>query len=397
MAIRWSRVLGGSLVGIVLVASACGDDDGDDGTSATTGAQPAATTAAAPVATTAASEPTGTTAAPVATTAAAVATTAAGEPGTTAAPAEGFTIGYVVAGDRNDGGFYQGQVDAVQSATDELGLDLIVVDKVNPGAAQEAFENLARQGPDLIIAGGSELTDGFIPVSQSPEFADDITFLLVAGFPPDADSFATVGANENEAHFMGGVAAALLLDRTGGNRACVVAGPDLPFVRNMEENMTAGLKHQAPDKEMSVTFTGDFEDAALATEALQAQINQGCEVFYPYLGGALPAAVDAANQAGIMVSATSVDLCSTGGFAMGILYNPALFLPTVIEGFSNGEIVEGEQFALYGVGDSETLGLSDPNQGVGAVICDATPEEQQVLDDVRAKIASGEIEVGAAG
>jgi hypothetical protein len=82
---------------------------------------------------------------------------------------------------------------------------------------------------------------------------------------------------------------------------------------------------------------------------------------------------------------------------MGILYNPALFLPTVIEGFSNGDIVEGEQFALYGVGDAETLGLSDPNQGVGAVICDATPEEQQVLDDVRAKIASGEIEVGAAG
>jgi basic membrane protein A and related proteins len=389
MTTRWRRALGVSLVATVLVASACGDDD-DDGTTATTGAQPAATTAAAPVSTVAATEPT-------ATTAAVDATTAASEPGTTAAPAEGFTIGYVVAGDRNDRGFYQGQVEAVEAATDELGLDLIVVDKVNPGAAQEAFENLARQGPDLIIAGGSELTDGFIPVSQSPEFADDITFLLVAGFPPDQDSYATVGANENEAHFMGGVAAALLLERTGGNRACVVAGPDLPFVRNMEENMKAGLAYQAPDKEMSVTFTGDFEDAALATEALQAQINQGCEVFYPYLGGALPAAVDAANQAGIMVSATSVDLCSTGGFAMGILYNPALFLPTVIEAFSNDEIVEGEQFALYGVGDAETLGLSDPNQGVGAVICDATPEEQQVLDDVRAKIASGEIEVGAAG
>jgi basic membrane protein A len=382
MANRWSRARGALLVATALVASGCGNDDDDD--------EATATTRAAPVATTATSEPAGTSAAPVA-------TPAASEPGTTAAPTEGFTIGYVVAGDRNDGGFYQGQVEAVQAATDQLGLDLIVVDKVNPGSAQEAFENLARQGPDLIIAGGSELTDGFIPVSQSPEFADDITFLLVAGFPPDAGSYSTVGANENEAHFMGGVAAALLLERTSGNRACVVAGPDLPFVRNMEDNMTAGLAHQAPDKEMSVTFTGDFEDAALATEALQAQINQGCEVFYPYLGGALPAAVDAANRAGIMVSATSVDLCATGGFAMGILYNPALFLPTVIEAFSNGEIVEGEQFALYGVGDAETLGLSDPNQGVGAVICDVTPEEQQVLDEVRAEIVGGEIEVGAAG
>jgi basic membrane protein A len=175
----------------------------------------------------------------------------------------------------------------------------------------------------------------------------------------------------------------------------VVAGPDLPFVRNMEANMTAGLEHVAPDKEMSVTFTGDFEDAALATEALEAQINQGCEVFYPYLGGALPAAVEAAMAAEIMVSATSVNLCDAG-FAMGILYNPALFLPTVIEAFSDGEIVEGEQFALYGVGDAETLGLDDPNDGVGAVICDATPEEQATLDEVRGMIVGGEIEVGAA-
>jgi basic membrane protein A len=370
-----------TLAAVGLLAAGCGDDDdtGDAGDAA-------ATTAAGASDTTAATEAT-----------AATDTTGGGETGTTAAGAgETFTFGYVVAGDRNDGGFYQGQVDAVESAAEELGLEVIVVDKVNPGAAQEAFENLARQGPDLIIGGGSELADGFIPTSQSPEFADDITFLLVAGFPPDGDSYATVGANENEAHFMGGVATGLLLDRTGGSRGCVVAGPDLPFVRNMEANMTAGLEHVAPDKEMSVTFTGDFEDAALATEALEAQINQGCEVFYPYLGGALPAAVEAATSAGIAVSATSVNLCDAGGFAMGILYNPALFLPTVIEAFSNGEIVEGEQFALYGVGDAETLGLDDPNDGVGAVICDATPEEQATLDEVREMIAGGEIEVGAA-
>ena len=79
-----------------------------------------------------------------------------------------LTIGYVVAGDRADGGFYQGQVESVEQIASERGYTTIVVDKVNPGAAREFFENLARQGVDLIIAGGSELRDGFIPVSEDP-------------------------------------------------------------------------------------------------------------------------------------------------------------------------------------------------------------------------------------
>jgi len=308
-----------------------------------------------------------------------------------------LTIGYVVAGDRNDGGFYEGQVNSVTETADAQDIETIVVDRVNPGAAQEAFENLCRQGPDVIIGGGSELADGFIPVSLSPE-CEDITFVLVAGFPPPEDSFATVGANENEAHYMGGYAAGLFLEQTDGDVACVVGGPDLPFVRSMEANMTAGLQAAAPDKEMLVTLTGDFEDAALATEALTALIDRGCSVFYPYLGGALPTAVETAAEAGISVMSTSVDLCGAEPFiSESILYNPALYLPTVIEAIENDEIVEGEQFALYGVGDNEELGIDDPNDGVGAKLCDATPEQQEQLDQVREDIINGEIETGQAG
>ncbi len=91
------------------------------------------------------------------------------------------TIGYVVAGDRNDGGFYQGQVESVTKTGKKLGYKVIVVDKVNPGAAQEAFQNLCRQAPKLIIGGGSELTDGFVPVAESPE-CSKISWVLVAGF-----------------------------------------------------------------------------------------------------------------------------------------------------------------------------------------------------------------------
>jgi len=304
-----------------------------------------------------------------------------------------LTIGYVVAGDRNDGGFYQGQVESVEAISAESGYETIVVDKVNPGAAREAFENLARQGVDLIIGGGSELRDGFIPVSEDPTFSD-INFFLVAGFPPTSDGYATAAANENQAHFMGGVAYGLLLERTGGTVGCVVAGPELDFVKNMEASMRAGLAHvqeaygMAAGAEIPVTFTGSFEDAALAQEAATALFGQGCEVVYPYLGGALIAVVNTALESGVGVVSTSVDLCDANLFpvAMAITYNPALFLPSVIGSFAAGELEEGKQLAVYGVGS----GL-----GVGSRICDASGDEQAVLDEVRAALADGDIDVNA--
>lgn len=305
-----------------------------------------------------------------------------------------ITIGHVVAGDRNDGGFYQGQVEAVVAFAEANGHASIVVDQVNPGAAREAFENLARQGVDLIIGGGSELRDGFIPVSEDPTFSD-INFILVAGFPPTSDGYATAAASENEAHFMGGVAAGLLLERTGGTTACITAGPELDFVKNMAASMNAGLAHlqdaygQAAGAEMLVTYTGDFEDAALAQEAATAQLNQGCEVIYPYLGGALPVVWGTAAEAGVGVMATSMDLCGIPDLpfmTMSIMYNPALYLGEIISSYLSGGLNEGELLAIYGVG-SDT--------GVGAAICDASAGEQSILDEVRAAISGGEIDVNA--
>lgn len=359
---RRVRIIGLAVAATFVIASCGSDDDATDTTAAATE---------------------GTEAAAATTEAATEGTEAATDTTEEATTEEIGVIGYVVAGDRNDGGFYQGQVDAVEAAAAESGFEVIVVDQVNPGASREAFENLARQSPDLIIAGGSELGDGMVPVSEAPEFAD-ITFLMVTGAPPQGSTYATVGANENEAHYVGGVATGLLLQRSEASTACIVAGPELPFVQDMAKSMQAGLASVAPDAELLVTYTGDFEDAALAQEAVTAQINQGCQVVYPYLGGALTAVLTAGQEAGIDLTSTSVDRCGdpTIDFAMSITYNPALYLNEAIAAFGAGEIVEGEQWALFGVNDGV---------GVGANICDVTDEEQAVIDEAVAGIGSGEI------
>ncbi len=294
------------------------------------------------------------------------------------------TIAYAVAGDRNDGGYYQGQVDAIEAAAEAAGYDVVVVDKVNPSAAQETFENLARQAPSLIIAGGSELSGGMIPVSESPEFAD-IDFLVVTAAPPSTDTYATVGANEKHAHLMGGIASALVLQRTGATKACIVAGPELPFVQSAEAAMREGLALVDESFELMVTYTGSFEDAALAQEAASSLAANGCSLMYPYLGGAVTAAVKASNDAGVPATATSIDRCgdTSADFAASILYNPSLYLEQVIKAYAAGEMTEGESLGVFGAGDGV---------GIGAVVCDATPEEQATLDDFSEQLAAGELD-----
>jgi basic membrane protein A len=299
-----------------------------------------------------------------------------------------------VAGDRNDGGYYQGQVEAVVAHAEANGWTAIVVDKLQPGSGREVIENLVRQGADLIIAGGAEMSDGMAETAAEPAFSD-VNYLLVTGAPPTSDFIATAAADENQAHFMGGVAAGLLLDRSGGASACITGGPELPFVLQMEKSMSAGLEHaqekygKALGAELLVTFTGSFEDAALAVEAATAQFNQGCELIYPYLGGAMPAVWGAAAEAGAGVVGTSMDLCGIPGLeftVMSINYNPMYYLHSIIDSFVAGEFEEGKQLALYGVG----AGI-----GVGANLCDATDDEQQILDEVRAALADGSIDIRA--
>ncbi len=313
------------------------------------------------------------------------------------------TIGYVVAGDRNDGGFYQGQVESVTKTGKKLGYKVIVVDKVNPGAAQEAFQNLCRQAPKLIIGGGSELTDGFVPVAESPE-CSKISWVLVAGFPPTSKSYATVGANENQAHYMGGVAAGLLLQQNGGS-AGVCRWRTRSALRAVDGGQHEGGSRLGRARQADA---GDAHRRLRGRGARDGGAHRpdrgGCTVFYPYLGGALPAANDLATRSGIGVISTSVNLCGVpkdqiGGWNIveSILYNPALYLPTVLKQFSAGKIKMGKQFALYGVGASKKLGFTNPNDGPGAVVCNATADQQKKLDEVRSGITSGKIKVENVG
>lgn len=294
------------------------------------------------------------------------------------------TIGYALSGPANDGGYYQDQAQEIMRLGKQRGIKVIVVQNADPNSAA-VFEDLARQGAQVVIADGSEFTPAMLTFSKNSAFSSTLP-LMISGDPPVAPTYATAGGNELQAHFMGGVAAGLLLQQHGKTGACDVAGPNIAFVKNAAAAMQQGLRYVNPNYQFHVTFTGDFNNTALAASASKALIAQGCYVLYPYLGGAIPAALNEVTKAHVLGVATSFNRCGTAPIAMSILYNPSFYLPSVVQALEKGQIHRGQHWRLFSVGS---------NVGIGALICNPTAHETQVLNQVRQKLATNQINVPA--
>lgn len=290
-------------------------------------------------------------------------------------------IGIASPGDTNDGGFYQSFVDGARSVADEFGWTVIVSDFINPVDAETALADLARQNLDFLAVGATELQDGIDAISCEEEF-EHIAFYLNGTLTDAHPCYGQSSDDYFEIHWLLGVAVAQLLERSGATTAGFIGGPELAFVVVAAKSMEAGMKSIDPDFELVVTYTGDFNDAALGIEAARAMIDQDIGVIHTFLGGAMfPTGGFIAESGGAAISA-SANTCFPGSpFAGASLFPPGAYLAANLRDFNEGNFREGV-IRPFKVG-------IDPE--VGAILCDPTPEEQATIDEVVALMGSGEL------
>ncbi len=297
---------------------------------------------------------------------------------------------FIIAGDKSDGGYYQGQVEALQKATKQYGANLIVVDKVPVPQAKTAFQSAAARNPSLII-GDLSLIDGFQAVCQQQQQQGSTSTGWVgeAPFPPTCKLASDVYMDNSQAHFLAGCSVGEYLKTSGkpNGTLATIAGPQLDFVKTDNDALKQGLKYCDPQANFRIVFTGDFDNAALATQATKAQIAQGANVIYPYLAGGLLPSMEAAKSANIPVLSNSLNGClapPSAGFKFigSILNNPAAFWPNVIARYANGKLAPGSS-TIYHV----------DWPGLGANICHATPAETKALSAARAALLSGKVTI----
>lgn len=386
---RISRVLV-VLAATSIVAAACGSDKKASSTTAAP-ATAAPTTAAA-----ATTEAPATTAASATTEAAA--TTEA--PATTAAAAavdldtnhDGKVVfGIAAAGPANDGAYYQAVVDAAKQLSKDNGFaDPIVVDNIQAADAETAIGDLAQQGVDVMIIGASEIAE---PLPGLIDKYPDIFWYCNcgAGFPANP-GLAQSTDNGAQIAYTAGYATGIKLKEKGGdaNSTVFIGCCDLGFEKQSYNAYQLGLQAVDPSYTMTYVQSGafpyDFDNTANATAALQTAIDQGVDAVYPYLGGAHRPVVQAANAAGLItMSAGSSKVCDPGEelhYDIAVKFDGGDYVKAVMKLIIAGKFKEGDtkQF-LVGV---------DPEPG--AVICNATADEQAQMDAVYKEIADGKLD-----
>jgi basic membrane protein A len=394
---RYRHLVAGAAV-LALFVAACGDDDDDAGGDAATAEDTA--TEEAPPETTAASEtvPAQATDAP-GTTSAATDAPSTEAPATTAPAVEAadidtngdgqVVIGIAAAGPADDGAYYQAVVDAAETISAENGFeDPVVVDNIQAADAATAIGDLAQQGVDVIIVGASEIAE---PLPQLIQEYPDIFWYCNcgAGFPEDP-GLAQSTDNGGEISYTAGYATGLKLQQAGGDSVVFIGCCELGFEKQAYMAFELGLQAVDPSYTLTYVPTGDFpfdfDNTANATAALQTAIDNGADAVYPYLGGAHRPVVQAANEADpplITMSAGSSKVCEPTeelDYDIAVKFDGGDYLNAVMQDIVAGTLQEG-QTKNFKVG-------VDPEPG--AVICDATAEEQSAMDEVYRQIAEGE-------
>ncbi len=378
-----------AVAAFALVVAACGSDDSSSDSSTPATDAPAASDA-----------PADTTADTTADTAATddtmtddttVVTDAAGGSVDLDANGDGeVRIGIAAAGPRDDGAYYQAVVDAAESFSAENGFgDVIVVDNIQAADAATELENLAQQPVDILIVGASEIAE---PMPDLAEKYSDIFWYCNcgAGFP-ESEFYLQSQDNGAGIAYTAGVATGLKLQETGGDSVTMIGCCDLGFEIQHYESYQLGLAAVDPSFTFTYVPSGDFpydfDNIQNATAAYENAVAEGADAIYPYLGGAHEPVVQLANEGGqIVLSAGASDVCTREGdlhWDIAVRFDGGDYVREIFPQILAGTAKEGD-IIIYSPGEEPDV--------AGAVICDATPEQQAAMDDAYALVASGDLD-----
>jgi basic membrane protein A and related proteins len=353
---RWLRLLA-VLLGLTMLAAACGDDD-DPGTGGDDGATDEATDDGAD-------------------------------------DEDALRIGLVYdIGGRGDQSFNDAAYAGLSQAQDELGVE---IQDLEPSAGgedrEELLRTLAEDGYDMIIGVGFAFAEAMGSVTSD---FPDTTFAIVDDASVEAPNLTSLVFAEEQGSFLVGAAAALTSE-TG--QLGFIGGVEVDLIKKFEAGFVAGATHADPAATVDVKYISQppdfsgFNDPAKGKEIALGQYSGGADVVYHAAGGSGGGLFEAALETGD-VWAIGVDSdqyltaeeAVQGTILTSMLKRVDVAVFEAIKAFSEGSLEPGAQ----------TFDLS--NDGVGYATSGDFLSEEIItqLEELKTQIVDGEIEVPTA-
>ncbi|GAA3955316.1 hypothetical protein GCM10023085_42470 [Actinomadura viridis] len=295
-------------------------------------------------------------------------------------------IGVLSPGDINDNGYYQSFVDGADAFAKSKGWTVIKRGSVPVSEALSAARALCQQKVDMVALGASELKDA-IPASEEAVCAKTAWYVPTSGNIQQTPKIMLSTDKADQSILTAGYAAGVMMKERGATKAAFVTGMEADFTLAAARAFKAGVRSVVPNATVTTTYAGDQNDAAKAKEAVQAQMDQGAQVVYPYLGGSTDAATALANTKNLITLTPGTDRCASTSpkFDISVLFSPGDYFTEALKQFADGKLAMGVEKVW-------TIG-KDPYPTVK--FCDGNAERQKQVTAYMQDIASGKIDAAA--
>lgn len=280
----------------------------------------------------------------------------------------------------NDGSFNTSAWVGLQKAQEDLGIQVSYLESHTDADYKPNIENYVDEDYDMIICIGYALADALkeeAAANPDKKFAivDDATLA-------DAPNVTSLMFEQAQASYLVGYVAG---KTTKSNTVGIVLGMSTDLMNQFGYGYTAGVLDANPDAKVLQNNANSFSDTAAGKTAANNMVAQGADVIFHAAGGTGLGVIDGAKEAGIWAIGVDSDQSAIA---------PETILTSAMKRVDNA-VYDVAKATVDGTLTAGVKTYSLADEGVDlAPTTDNLPEELLTeVQDVKAKIVAGEIEV----
>jgi basic membrane protein A and related proteins len=287
-------------------------------------------------------------------------------------------------GGLNDRSFNQLANEGLEKAKSELGVEGQALTSKSNADYVPNLSRLAQQQYDLVIGVGFLMAESIDTVAKKfPDTNFAIIDFSQAALKSKPANVRGLLFKENEAGYLAGYLAALVVEKKGGDQVLSsVGGQKIPPVDGYIAGYQAAAGEAAKGMETLNGYSQDFVDQAKCKEIALNHIAEGAQVVFQVAGQCGLGALDAAKEKGVLGIGVDAD---QGYLGEHILTSAMKRVDTSV--FESIKAVQDDAFKG---GEDQIFDLKSEGVGLGKISADGQ-EFQGQIDEVRQQIIDGEI------
>ena len=302
------------------------------------------------------------------------------------------------AGGVDDNSFNENAFNGLEEAADEIGFEPVVLESTSDSDYAPNIDASIEQGCDLVVTVGFLLGDATEAAAQENP---DTNFAIVDfAYEQEYDNVLGLTYATDQAAFLAGYVAA---DQTESGVVGTYGGLNIPTVSIFMKGFEAGIEYYNEQKGADVRlegwstadddglFTGDFEDLSKGRQTTESLLDQGADIILPVAGPVGQGSIEAIRAGGDAAKLIWVDTdgCESVAdacdlFLTSVMKNFDVSVRDAVTAAANDEFEGG---VYSGTLENDGVELAPFHEFEG----DISDELQGELDEIRQGIIDGSI------